>query len=91
LVDSSQNLIIKENDCKSVHYKTVKSSDTKGSFSESFADRIFSQTLATDVKINDKIILEEGTIINKDVLKIIAKENIEEVNIRSVLTCESEG
>ena len=91
LVDSSQNLIIKENDCKSVHYKTVKASDAKGSFSESFADRIFSQTIATDVKINDEIILEEGTIINKDVLKIIAKENIEEVNIRSVLTCESEG
>jgi DNA-directed RNA polymerase beta' subunit len=49
LVDSSQNLIIKENDCKSVHYKTVKVTDCVGSFSESFADRIYSQTTATDI------------------------------------------
>ena len=91
LVDSSQNLIIKEIDCKSVHYKTVKASDTKWSFSESFAERIFSQTIATDVKIDWKTIIEEWTIINKNILKIVAENNIEEVNIRSVLTCESEG
>ena len=91
LVDSSQNLIIKEEDCKTVHYKTVKESDSKWSFSESFAERIFSQTIATDIKINWKIVIEEWTIINKDILKIVEANNIKEVNIRSVLTCESEG
>ncbi|MDQ7009611.1 MAG: DNA-directed RNA polymerase subunit beta' [Candidatus Gracilibacteria bacterium] len=92
LVDSSQNLIIKQNDCKSVHYKTVKSSDGEGSFSESFEDRIYSHTIATDIK-NTKgdILIEAGAVVDKTLLKLIAKENITEVNIRSVLTCESEG
>ena len=92
LVDSSQNLIIKENDCKSVHYKTVTSSDGEWSFSESFEDRIYSHTTATDVlDSNGNIIIEAGTVIDKTILKVIAKNNITEVNIRSVLTCESEG
>jgi len=59
LVDSSQNIIVKENDCKSVHYKTVKASDSSGSFSESFVDRIYSHTIATDIKDSKgKIIIE---------------------------------
>jgi len=92
LVDSSQNLIIKENDCKSVHYKTVKASDTEWSFSESFADRVYSQTTATDILSSEwEVIIEAGTVIDKTILKVIAKNNIEEINIRSVLTCESEG
>jgi DNA-directed RNA polymerase subunit beta' len=92
LVDSSQNLIIKQNDCKSVHYKTVKTSDCVWSFSESFEDRIYSQTTATDILDNQwKIIVEAGIVIDKTILKVISDNDIEEANIRSVLTCESEG
>jgi DNA-directed RNA polymerase subunit beta' len=92
LVDSSQNLIIKQNDCKSVHYKTVKASDCQWNFSESFNEKIYSQTVATDVKnIKWDIIIEDWTVINKDILKIVDSEEITEINIRSVLTCESEG
>jgi len=92
LVDSAQNLIVKEYDCKTVHYKTIKNEEAKWSFSESFEDRIYSQTLATDLK-NDKweVVLEAWTIIDKKILEKIKKLNPKEVNIRSVLTCESEG
>ena len=92
LVDSSQNLIIKENDCKSVHYKTVKSTDSEWSFSESFEERVYSQTTATDVfNLEWEVVIGAGTVIDKTILKIIAKNDIAEINIRSVLTCESEG
>ena len=92
LVDSSQNLLVKEDDCKTIHYKTVSKNDSEWNFSESFEDRIYSQTLASDVK-NEKweVIIEKDTIIDKKVLQKITENNIEEVNIRSVLTCESEG
>jgi DNA-directed RNA polymerase subunit beta' len=91
LVDSSQNLIIKEDDCKTVHFKTVKRDKQWWSFVENFEDRIYSHTLAFDVK-NDKwdIIIESWTIIDNSVIKIINENNINEVNIRSVLTCETE-
>jgi len=90
LVDSSQNIIVKEEDCKTVHYKEVSRDDTSWNFSESFEDRIFSKTIAVDVKVWNEVLLEEGTIIDKDVLKILNKNNIDKVSIRSVLTCESE-
>ena len=92
LVDSSQNIIVKEDDCKSVHYKTVKASDAEGSFAESFEDRIYSHTIATDIKdAKGNMIIEGWSVVDKDLLAVIAENKIVEVNIRSVLTCESEG
>ena len=92
LVDSSQNIIIKEDDCKTVHYKTIVRKDNLWSFDDSFEDSLFSHTVAIDVK-NDKwdVIVEAGTTIETDVLKVLNENNINEVNIRSVLTCETEG
>ncbi len=91
LVDASQNIIVREHDCKTVHYKTVNRNDSEWVFNESFEDRIYSHTLATSIKDkNGKVILEEWTIIDKKVLKILNDNNIDSVNIRSVLTCESE-
>ncbi len=92
LVDSSQNIIINEDDCNSVHYKTVVRWEKKLTFDEKFEDRIYSHTVALDVKDSKwKVIIESGTIITNDVLNIINDNNINEVSIRSVLTCESEG
>ena len=92
LVDSSQNIIVKEDDCKSLHYKTVKATDVQGSFSESFEDRIYSHTIATDIKDTSwNVVIEGWTVVDKNLLEIIKTHDIQEVNIRSVLTCESEG
>jgi DNA-directed RNA polymerase subunit beta' len=92
LVDSSQNIIIKEDDCKTVHYKTIVRKDNLWSFDDSFEDSIFSHTVATDVK-NAKweVIVEAGTTIETNVMKLFKEHDINEVNIRSVLTCETEG
>lgn len=91
LVDSSQNIIVKVEDCGTLHYKTVARNDIAGSFAESFEDRIYSHTLARDVMLDKKVLIESGTVINKDTLTIIVDNKIDTVDIRSVLTCESEG
>ncbi len=92
LVDASQNMIVKEDDCHTVHYKTVSVTDKKWSFDASFEERIYSHTLACDVKDEKgKVILKSGTVIDTPTLKVISDNNITEVNIRSVLTCETEG
>jgi len=92
LVDASQNIIVKEDDCKTVHHKTIYRSEKGGSFQESFEDKIRSYTAALDVK-NTKgdTVVPAGTLIDNDVLKVINAEKVEEVSIRSVLTCEVEG
>ncbi len=92
LVDASQNMIIKENDCHTVHYKTISRFDKKWSFDSSFDDKIYSLTLASDVKnVAWKLIIKTWTVIDTATLKIINDNDINEVNVRSVLTCETEG
>jgi DNA-directed RNA polymerase subunit beta' len=91
LVDSSQNILIKEDDCHTVHYKTVVRWEKTGSFEEKFNDRIYSNTLASDIlDSNWKLLVPAGTIIDTKVLEIINSNGVNEVNIRSVLTCETE-
>ncbi len=91
LVDSSQNIIVKEDDCHTVHYKTVKKTEWKGSFDESFEEKIYSHTLARDVKIDSKVLVPAWTVIDKSVLLVLKENNVSEVNIRSVMTCDSES
>lgn len=92
LVDSSQNIIVKEDDCKTVAYKTVTRWNKKWSFDENFEDRIYSHTIAVDVKDSKwNVLLNAWTIIDTDVIKVLNDNEINEVNIRSVLTCETEG
>jgi DNA-directed RNA polymerase subunit beta' len=92
LVDSSQNIIIREADCGTVHHKVVLREDPKSGFDEKFEDRIYSHTLALDVKdAKGKVIITEGTVIDTETLAIIEENKIPEVAIRSVLTCETEG
>ncbi len=91
LVDAAQNIIVKEEDCHTLHYKTVYRESQWG-FSESFEDRVYGKTLASDVKDGKgKVVLSAGTTIDKAVLDVLNKNIVQEVNIRSVLTCDTEG
>jgi DNA-directed RNA polymerase subunit beta' len=91
LVDAAQNVIVKEDDCHTVHYKEV-TSENMGWFSDSFEDRIYWKTISSDVKDEKwKVIIEGWTTIDKKIIDIITKNKVSKVNIRSVLTCETEG
>ncbi len=92
LVDAAQNIIVKEDDCNTVHHKEVLRNDKKTSFSESFEDRIYGKTIACDIKNTSwKIIIEAGKTIDTKILDIINENHIDKVDIRSVLTCDTEG
>jgi len=91
LVDSSQNIIIKAEDCNTVHYKTVVRWEKTWSFEEKFEDRIYSHTLANDaLDTKGNVALTAWTIIDTDWLKILNDNEVNSVDIRSVLTCETE-
>ncbi len=91
LVDSSQNIIVKEEDCATLHSKEVSRNQKKTSFSETFEDMLYSHTVAKDIKNSDgELVVEAWTIIDKNTLKLINKNKIEVVFIRNILTCETE-
>lgn len=92
LVDSSQNILVKEDDCGTIYFKTIVRGEKVWSFEEKFEDRIYSHTLANDVVTSEgKTLLKKWDIIDTKALDLLAKNNINSVDIRSVLTCESEG
>ena len=87
LVDAVQDIIIKEEDCgsKQNHLITREESDEIG---EAFENRIFGRTVGQDVldKKGNKV-LKKGTEIDKAALEVIAEHEIDEMHVRSVMTC----
>ena len=91
LVDSSQNIIVREDDCGTIHYKTVLRNAPKSGFEEKFEDRIYSHTLARDIQDSKwKTLLKAWDVIDKNALDIINSHKVNEIPLRSVLTCETE-
>ncbi len=92
LVDSNQDIVIREQDCNSIHEHLITKKDSE-EIGEKFEIRIYGRTLAANLAHpkTKEIIGKKGTIIEKDTLKKILEKGIEEVKVRSVMTCLTEG
>ena len=97
LVDVSQEVIVKEDDCflasgekpKGIKVSAIKGS--KGEIIENLHDRISGRFVVGDV-VNPKtgeIIVKANEMITEDMAEQIVACGIEEVEIRSVFTCKS--
>lgn len=92
LVDSVQDIIIKEADCGSNHSHLVTKveSDRIG---EKLENRIYGRVLAENLH-NPKtkeVIAKKGQEIDRQILKQIEENNLEEIKVRSVMTCRTRG
>ena len=93
LVDVSQYVIVREQDCgdtKGTEVVAIKDGNTE---IEGLADRIagrFTINPITDPKTGE-IIVEADQMITDDQAKAIVKAGIEKVTIRSVLTCKTKN
>lgn len=88
LVDVSQDLIVQEVDCRTKEGVEVLRTDGL-EYGHTFASRLFSRTVLEDVKIGNKILVRAGEIINRETAETIAANKIEEVKIRSPITCKT--
>ncbi|MFA6917840.1 MAG: DNA-directed RNA polymerase subunit beta' [Candidatus Gracilibacteria bacterium] len=92
LVDSNQDVVIREPDCgsKEMHSITQKESDQIG---EKFETRIYGRTLAENLvhPKTGEILEKKNNIIEKETLRKIKEAKIEEVRLRSVMTCKTEA
>ncbi|HNR27005.1 MAG TPA: DNA-directed RNA polymerase subunit beta' [Bacteroidales bacterium] len=91
LVDVSHDVIINEEDCGTLRGLVATAIKNKDKIVESLYDRILGRTSVHDIfdPLNGKLILESGEEITEDVADQISRLPIEQVEIRSVLTCES--
>lgn len=88
LVDAVQDVVIREVDCgtKAPHVITKEDSEKIG---EKLESRIFGRTLAADLVLHGKTIATRDQEIDQTLLDRITELNIEEVPVRSVMTCKT--
>ncbi|HOZ88886.1 MAG TPA: DNA-directed RNA polymerase subunit beta', partial [Bacilli bacterium] len=92
LVDVSQDIIVKENDCGAIAGVTVYDfvDDKSGAIIEPLEERILGRYSATKI-INPEtkaLIVDKNEMITENVVAKIKKAGIKKVEIRSVLTCK---
>ncbi|MGE4554800.1 MAG: DNA-directed RNA polymerase subunit beta' [Candidatus Paceibacterota bacterium] len=89
LVDVAQAIIIKEEDCGTKKGILISKKATEEA-GEDFEKRIYGRVLLEDIKNkNGEVILKKGELISLKEIKKIIENGIEEVWVRSPLTCES--
>ena len=92
LVDSNQDVVIREYDCgaKEAHLITRKESEQIG---EKFETRIYGRTLAESLvhPKTGEVLEKKNSIIEKETLRKIKDAKIDEVKLRSVMTCQTES
>ena len=91
LVDASQNVLIREEDCGTLHFETYDKNDSKTLFGDTFENKIFGKVTAENIVDADgNILAEKDTLITKSLLKKIMDSSATKVAVRSILTCECE-
>jgi DNA-directed RNA polymerase subunit beta' len=90
LVDVAQDCIITTEDCGTTGGIKVRAIIDSGQVVASLAIRILGRTTAEDLRdpATNKIIVKRGTLLEEPEVEAITQAAIQEVRIRSVLTCE---
>ena len=91
LVDVAQDCIITSYDCGTEAGIKVRAIIDAGTVVASLGIRILGRTTAEDVKdpATGEVIVKNGTLLGEAEVEKITQANVQEVRIRSVLTCES--
>jgi DNA-directed RNA polymerase subunit beta' len=91
LVDVSQDVIITEEDCGTLRGLVATAIKNNEEVVESLYERILGRTAVHDVyhPLTGELIVSSGDPIVEDIARVIDDSPIEQLEIRSVLTCES--
>ncbi len=90
LVDVAQDLVVVEEDCGTTNGVVVKALIEGGEVIETLHDRILGRVLAEEVfnSQTQEILFEAGTLLTENEAETIESLGIDEVRVRTPLTCE---
>ncbi len=90
LVDVSQDIVITEHDCGTILGVDVEPIKEGEEVIEPLRDRVYGRVLADDViGLDGELLFEAGTLLDREKSRLLEDSGVEEVTIRSVLTCEA--
>ena len=91
LVDVTQDLVVIEDDCGTENGVTMKALIEGGEVIEALRERILGRVAVFDV-VNpetEETLIEAGTLINEDLCDLVEKLGVDEVKVRTPLTCDT--
>ncbi len=91
LVDVTQDLVLTEDDCATSNGAAMKALIEGGEVIEALRDRILGRVAASDVvdPESQETVYEAGTLLDEDAVERIEMLGIDEVRVRTPLTCET--
>ncbi len=91
LVDVTQDLVVIEDDCGTSAGAAMKALVEGGEVIEALRERILGRVASTDI-VNPETgetLYEAGTLLNEDMVETIESLGVDEVHVRTPLTCET--
>jgi len=91
LVDVTQDLVITEDDCGTSQGYNMKALVEGGEVIEPLRDRILGRVAAVDIVNPDtqETAITAGTLLDEDMVDMIDRIGVDEVKVRTPLTCET--
>ena len=90
LVDVSQDLVITEYDCGTEHGLRVTAQIEGVEVVEPLSVRVLGRVLARDILNDDgEVVIKSGTMVDEEWVEVIETLGIDEIYVRSPITCET--
>jgi DNA-directed RNA polymerase subunit beta' len=91
LVDVTQDLVVTEDDCATSNGTVMRAIVEGGEVIESLRDRVLGRTTAEDLHSPEtqELLLPAGTLLNEFILDELEAAGVDEIKVRTALTCET--
>ncbi|GAA4425182.1 DNA-directed RNA polymerase subunit beta' [Acidovorax lacteus] len=91
LVDVTQDLVVTEEDCGTANGSLMRAIVEGGEVIESLRERILGRTAAEDVLHPETraVLAQAGQMLEEDVIEVLEAAGVDEVRVRTALTCET--
>ena len=89
LVDVAQDVVVYEPDCGTINGIVIADLKEGEKIVEPLSDRILGRTILDDFIIKGEVVVKAGSVISESEAELIGDSGVENVRIRSILTCEA--
>jgi len=91
LVDVAQDLVVTEEDCGTTEGLSLTAIVEGGEVVEALHERVLGRTLAEDVVTpgTDDVLISAGTVLDEQQVEILAESGVDQLEVRSPITCEA--
>jgi DNA-directed RNA polymerase subunit beta' len=91
LVDVAQDLVVTEVDCGTVNGLSITPIVEGGDVVEGLGERVLGRVVSEDVSVasSGEVLVKAGSLIDEKLVKLLEKMGVDQVMVRSPITCET--